>query len=283
LPAFAAQDAGLFKQLNLEAELPYFAGGQVDAALAAGQCDFVLGAGGVGPLLQGVDVVAIAVTGARPTGEVWGRPSLRSLQDLKGKAIATSGAGSLTWRLARYYLQLNNLVPDEDVAVLGTGSTEATLGAIMSGSETVAAALLTPPDTFRAQKQGLTLLFKAPPDVQMINTGVVTTRRYLNARRDVAIGVVKGITDAMVRLKDDETFFGEEIARFTAQKPDPAILRQEWQTAQALYTLPPRINREGALTSLRLYSAEAKNQDLEALATNWLDMSIVDALFPMAH
>src|SRR5205809_1000578 len=62
LPMFAAQDGGYLAEQRLDANIPYFAGGQVDAALAAGQCDFVFGAGGVGPLLQGLDVVVVAVT-----------------------------------------------------------------------------------------------------------------------------------------------------------------------------------------------------------------------------
>jgi len=44
--------------------------------------------------------------------------------------------------------------------------------------------------------------------------------------------------------------------------------------------VPPRGSREGALAALSLYAEEAANHNMEALAQRWLDMSIVDELYP---
>lgn len=278
LPVFAAQDSGLLVAEHIQAELPYFAGGQVDAALIAGQCDFVFGAGGVGPLLQGVDVVVIAATTTTSPGEVWARPPLSSLADLRGHAIGTSGAGSLSWRVARYYLQVNGLTPDQDVAVLGTGDSAATFGAVTSGR--VDAALLFPPDVFLADQRGLTPVYRAPRSMQLLNTGLVTTRRYLTAHRDVARAMVKAVTESMRRLAGDEDFYASELARFTQAQVDPALRDRYWHSAGELYTVPPRMGLEGAVTALSLYADQASAQDLPALARTWLDTSLVDELYP---
>lgn len=280
LPMFAAQDAGLLAQEHLQAEMPYFAGGQVDAALIAGQCDFVFGAGGVGPLLQGVDVVVIAATTTTSPGEVWARPPLASLADLKGHAIGTSGAGSLSWRVARYYLQANGLTPDQDVAVLGTGDSAATFGAITSGR--VDAALLFPPDVFLADQHGLKQIYRAPKSMQLLNTGLVTTQRYLSAHRDIARSMVRAITEAMRRLSGDEDFYAAELAKFTQSSLDLASRDRYWHAAGELYTIPPRIGLDGAVTALALYADPASGQDLPALARAWLDLSLVDELYPSA-
>jgi ABC-type nitrate/sulfonate/bicarbonate transport system substrate-binding protein len=278
LPMFAAQDAGLLAQEGLQAELPYFAGGQVDAALIAGQCDFVFGAGGVGPLLQGVDVVVIAPTTTTSPGEIWARPPLSSLADLKGHAIGTSGAGSLSWRVARYYLQANGLTPDQDVIVLGTGDSAATFGAVTSGR--VDAALLFPPDVFLADQKGLTPIYRAPKSMQLMNTGLVTTRHYLAAHRDIARGMVRAVTEAMRRLSDNEDFYAAELAKFTQATVDPTLRTRYWRNAAELYTVPPRMGLEGAVTALTLYADQAGPQDLQALARAWLDASLVDELYP---
>jgi hypothetical protein len=46
--------------------------------------------------------------------------------------------------------------------------------------------------------------------------------------------------------------------------------------------VPPRGSLEGAVAALSLYAEEAANQNLEALAQRWLDMSIVNELYPPA-
>src|SRR5581483_7986657 len=278
LPVFAAEDGGFLSQQNIEANIPYFAGGQVDAALAAGQCDFVFGAGGVGPLLQGLDVVVVAVTTTYSPGELWGRPPLRTISDLKGHTVGSSGPGSLSWRTARYFLQANGLTPEQDVAVLTTGDAVSTLGALTSGR--VDSALLFSPATFEAKKQGLTLLYKAPESLQLLNTALVTTQHYLAANRDVVRRMIRGITDTLVRLKTDESFYGTELNKFTESTMDPSTVHEYWQSAGELYAVPPRGSHEGAVAALGLYAEEAANENLEALAQRWLDMSIVDELYP---
>ncbi|HEY7066004.1 MAG TPA: ABC transporter substrate-binding protein [Chloroflexota bacterium] len=278
LPMFAAQDGGFLKQQGLNAEIPYFAGGQVDAALAAGQCDFVFGAGGVGPLLQGLDVVVVAVTTTYSPGQLWGRPPLQSIADLKGHTVGSSGPGSLSWRTARYFLQVNGLTPEQDVAVLTTGDAVSTLGALTSGR--VDSALLFSPATFEAKKEGLNLLYQAPESLQLLNTALVTTQHHLAANRDVVRRMIKGITDAIVRLKADETFYGTELSKFTESTMDPSTVHEYWQSAGELYAVPPRGSHEGAVAALSLYAEEAANENLDALATRWLDMSLVDELYP---
>jgi ABC-type nitrate/sulfonate/bicarbonate transport system substrate-binding protein len=280
LPMFAAQEGGFLKQQGLDANIPYFAGGQVDAALAAGQCDFVFGAGGVGPLLQGLDVVVVAVTTTFSPGELWGRPPLRTIADLKGHTVGSSGPGSLSWRTARYFLQVNDLTPEQDVAVLTTGDAVSTLGALTSGR--VDSALLFSPATFEAKKQGLTMLYKAPPTMQLLNTGLVTTQHYLAANPDVVRRMVRAITDGMARMKADEAFYGAMLGKFTESTMDPATSHEYWLTAADVYAVPPRGSLEGAVAALSLYAEEAANQNLEALAQRWLDMSIVNELYPPA-
>lgn len=278
LPMFAAQEGGFLKQQNLDANIPYFAGGQVDAALAAGQCDFVFGAGGVGPLLQGLDVVVVAVTTTYSPGELWGRPPLQTIADLKGRTVGSSGPGSLSWRTARYFLQVNGLTPEQDVAVLTTGDAVSTLGALTSGR--VDSALLFSPATFEAKKQGLTMLYKAPATMQLLNTALVTTQRYLTANRDVVRRMVRAITDSMARLKADEAFYGTALSKFTDSTMDPAAIHEFWLTAADVYAVPPRGSHEGAVAALSLYAEEAANENLEALAQRWVDMSIVNELYP---
>ncbi|MFI5267626.1 MAG: ABC transporter substrate-binding protein [Chloroflexota bacterium] len=280
LPSFAAVDSGAMAQAGLDVTLPYFAGGAVDVALAAGQCDFVYGAGGVGPLLQGVDVVMVAVTLNKSQFEVWGRPPAKTLADLKGHTMGTTGAGSLSWRVGRYYLRSNNLDPDKDVSVLNAGDNTASLAGAIAGK--IDSAVLTFPFTGEAQRQGLNLVYKPPDDLEFISQGVATTKRYETAHRDIVKSVVKAVTDSMSRLKSDSTFYTAELKKYTGLNLDDATFQQYWKSDGASYTIPPRGTHKGAVTALSLYADDAniKGQSIDQIADRWIEPSIVDELFP---
>jgi ABC-type nitrate/sulfonate/bicarbonate transport system substrate-binding protein len=280
LPGFAAIDTGLLAQAGIEATMPYFAGGAVDQALAAGQCDFVYGAGGVGALLGGVDVAVIAVTLNKSQLEVWGRPPLKTIADLKGHTVGTTGAGSLSWRLGRYYLRSNGIDPENDAKVLPTGDNAATLAGLLAGR--VDSAVLAFPLTAEAKNKGMNLVYKAPDDFEFVAQGVVTTRRYLNSHRDIAKMLVKSVTDSMMRLKTDSSFYATELKKYAGLDVDDATLKEYWTTDAQAYALPPRGTHKGAVTALSLYADDAaiKGQNLDALADRWIDTSIVDELFP---
>lgn len=277
LPGAAAEYGGYYKQHNIEANIQYFSGGLVDSALAAGQCDFIFGAGGIGPLLQGLDVVVVAATVNFSPAEIWGRDPIQTITDLKGRALGTTGPGSLTWRTGRYYLQLNGLTPEEDVTVLSLGDSASTLGALLSGR--IDAAVMFSPDTFVAKREGLHLVYKGS-NIPMLNTALVTTRRYLDANREVVVNMVKAITDTLTRLKSDQAFYATVREQFTQQTVDPAQVPEYWQAATEIYSIPPRGTHEGAVTALSFYAETAGDQNLDALARTWLDMSIVDQLYP---
>ena len=280
LPAFAAVDSGLLASANIDASMPYFAGGAVDVALAAGQCDFVFGAGGVGPLLQGVDVIVVAVTQTKSPLSIWGKSSIKDIAGLKGHSVGTTGAGSLSWRLGRYFVRSAGIDPDKDVTFQNTGDNVTTLAATVSGR--VDAAVLSFPYTAEAQKQGLAAIYEPPADFQFVAQGVATTKRYLTAHHDIVKAVVKGVADAMTRLKTDEAFYGQELKKYTGLDVDQATLNDYWKTDSATYTIPPVGTHKGAVTALSLYSDDAnmKDKNLDDIANRWLDTSILNELFP---
>jgi ABC-type nitrate/sulfonate/bicarbonate transport system substrate-binding protein len=251
----------------------------VDAAFAAGQCDFIAGAGGIGPLLQGLDVTVVAVIQATMPGQIYGRPPLRTMADLKGRTLGSTGPGSLSWRVARYYVQVNGMSPDEDVAVMALGDSASAYGALVAGR--VDSGLLFAPHAFMAPKDGLNLIYEAPPSIEFMNTGLVTSKRYLAANRDVVRGMVKGVTDAMTRLKNDEAFYAEKLKTFN-NFPDmsPEAIHEHWQGTGATYNIPPRGTLAGGVLALSLYAERPPDAQMEATAREWLDMSIVDELYP---
>ncbi|HVA25869.1 MAG TPA: ABC transporter substrate-binding protein [Chloroflexota bacterium] len=278
LPAFAAQQGGLLQAQHLDATFPYFAGAQVDAAMAAGQCNMEMAAGAVGPLLQGVDMRMVAVTLNRSPFQIWGQPKLSSIADLKGGTLADSGPGSLSWRIGRYYLQLNHLTADKDVTLTSTGADTVTIAALVAGR--VDAAVLNFPGYLQAQQRGMKLLYKPPAGLRFVSQGIATSGPYLAQHRDIMRNVVKSVVDSMTRMKSDSNFYAAELNKYTGLSLDPAAVQTYWKTDTASYNIPPRSDHQSAVAALSLYSDTSRGQNLDAIANRWLDMSIVNELYP---
>jgi ABC-type nitrate/sulfonate/bicarbonate transport system substrate-binding protein len=238
LPAFAAQDAGMFAAQHISATLPFFAGQRVDAALVANQCDFALDAGAEGPVLKGFPARVVAVTTTKIPFQIWSQPSITSISQLKGKQIGTSSAGSLSYRVGNYLLEVNHLTPGKDVVDVPIANASATLAALVAGR--VAAAVLSPPNTFQAKQQGMRLLYDAPPSAQLIMQSIVTTQSYLQAHPAVVTGVIKAVVQAMEKLRSDKAFYGQELARYTNLHLTPAQLTEYWNSDRQTYTRPRR-------------------------------------------
>jgi NitT/TauT family transport system substrate-binding protein len=89
--------------------------------------------------------------------------NIKRWSDLKGKSIGVATYGSLTDALTRYALRRNKLDPEKDVQIVQAGSTPSTYQALKSGR--LAAGILSPPFSWQAQDEGLTLLGTQERDV----------------------------------------------------------------------------------------------------------------------
>jgi NitT/TauT family transport system substrate-binding protein len=92
-----------------------------------------------------------------------GRSDVKRWSDLKGKSIGISTYGSLTDALSRYALRRNKLEPEKDVQIVQAGTTASTYQAIKSGR--LGGGILSPPFSWQAEDEGLTLLGTQKTDV----------------------------------------------------------------------------------------------------------------------
>ena len=115
------------------------------------------------------------------------RPTIKSMEDLKGKRIGIFRFGSAS------RLRVLNILPryglsERDVAFLQIGDNPARLIALLGGA--IDATLLPPPDHLEALRGNMKLLLNLRElNVPYQGTGLVTTQRLLAKRRDLAGGL----------------------------------------------------------------------------------------------
>jgi len=125
-PLWIAKDLGLFEKYGLDGNLIYIASGVTSVnALLGGSVDIIAASGSsaVGAAARGAPIVIVASLG-HIAYKLIAHPSIKTVQDLKGKIIGSSriGAGS-DFALQRLLPKLG-LIPGRDVQLIPTGISE---------------------------------------------------------------------------------------------------------------------------------------------------------------
>jgi NitT/TauT family transport system substrate-binding protein len=159
---YAALDNGLFEKYGMKVEYVSIRGSGVAlAALAADEIQFLYCAADatIPGMAAGSDAKLIASPLVGLPWVLLARKDIKRPEDLKGKSIAVTRAGDLTFRLARALMKKFNLT-DDDVKIRtvgGTGQVEP-FNAMHAGI--AEAALVTPPLDVRGRRNGFNLIYR---------------------------------------------------------------------------------------------------------------------------
>ena len=185
-----AQEAGLFRNYNLDLQLVYVTGGQpAYAAVLVGDVEVeIAGASGfVRAFVQGnSDVTFIGGVKNVLTHSILAKPEINRPENLKGKKIGIARIGSNTHYFAIQALRRFGLDSARDVALIQTGGAPETLAALVSGG--IDAGVLTAPADAQAIAVGFHYVVYGP-DLHIPYAGInFVTRRAVIAKRQQVLG-----------------------------------------------------------------------------------------------
>src|SRR2546425_8896580 len=160
LPLWVAKEAGSFARQGLDVELTLVESSKGIPALLAGDVKFahIGGSEVVSAAAGGADLVIVG-----GTVPVWPyvlivAPDIKKLEDLKGKKLAIAGIGGSYDIAARVLLPRLRLKPDDDVAIIATGSVAEATAAPAGGAGQ--AALSEPPHQLAPEPKGFPVVAK---------------------------------------------------------------------------------------------------------------------------
>ena len=216
-----AFEKGLFKKYGLDVSLAYIAGPQSStAALLTGNVDICQSTGSpvVNAVIAKQDLVMIAGIFNLFPASIMVRPEIKSVADLKGKAIGINEIGGTTDAITRYVIKQKGLDAAKDVTFVTIGDTPARIAALDAGK--VSAAVLIPPGPLTASKKGyVELINMAQLQIPYQHTGIVTTRKYIANHRDLTVRFMKAVVEAMAQMRKDPE--GTRIVMAKYNKLDP--------------------------------------------------------------
>jgi NitT/TauT family transport system substrate-binding protein len=259
-----AFEKGLFKKHGLDVNLVYISSGsKAAAALIAGDIDFcqVSGPAIVNAVVAGEDLVMIGGLFNSYVYSLMVTPDIKSAADLKGKAVAISEPGSSSDAAMRAALASLELKPDEDVAILAVGGQAERLAAMETGQ--VVGTLVSVPETIEAEEKGYqVLLDMSTLDAAYQHTGIATTRSAIKANREIALNLMKAISEAIALMKQDEKGTIEVMAEYLlldVEEDAPSLTEAYEVLIQGYLVKTPYPTLEGLQTQLK--SLEAENPE----------------------
>jgi len=201
LPFVIARDRGLFREEGLEAELIFTNAIQSVQAVIAGSVDFGTATGsGISAAVNGADVRVVFGLTDKPSFDLYGLPSINSVQQLRGKKIGVSAPGSLTEILARQIL-LAYKVPLDQVTLLPLGTSNVTYVALKAG--TIEATMLQIPQNFLAADEGFHKLAAGADVYRALQGGLTTSKATINDRPELIMKMLRATQRALRLFRGD--------------------------------------------------------------------------------
>jgi NitT/TauT family transport system substrate-binding protein len=272
---FAAETRA-FEKYGLEVKLIYIPTAlQVTRVVLTGDSQIAFSGGTpvVNAVLGGADLVFIGGVANVPAFYMMALPEIKTVADLKGKAVGVTRFGSSTDFAMRYLLLKQGLNPDRDVTVLQLGGMPELAAAL--SKRLIAAAPLSAPTHIRARSAGAQpLIDLAKAGVYFPHTAVITTRAYLRTNREIVASFFKGYSEGIQRFLQDKATAKKIIQQYTRDGADD-IIEATYQYSVDYVVRPPFANREGIVETLKLSTVPEASK---ANPDHFIDNSVVKSL-----
>ena len=240
---YTALEADLFAKYGLQVELTNISGsGPALAALTTNEIQFLYCAADatIDGLASGIDAQIVA---APLVGLVWlmiARPEIRTMADLRGKAVGVPRAGDLADRLSRLALERHGLRPNEDVDLRPTGGSQPERYAAMI-ADIVQGNVLTPPMDARARQDGLNVIYDlADLGIPSIYSSAHASNAAIRERPQMVSRFVAALAEA-VYYTEKHPEVARQALRRVLNLEDPDALDAAYQ-AYAIKHVNRRLN-----------------------------------------
>jgi NitT/TauT family transport system substrate-binding protein len=225
-PLWVGFDQRLFAKHGVDLKMAYIQGNRVMmSALTAGEIQLYQGgAEGLIRLVSGGGDGVFVATQYNFVGHyvLMTDPSVTRIEDLRGKRIALDPTSPTYGYMLKVLEQAG--MKKEDVSFVQFGTAGQPERAMAVLRKQAAATILTAPNTYAAEKQGLRK-FSVIRDlgIRQLITVTATTKKYLREKRDAVEGFLRGYIEALAYVKSQRDVTMKVIAKYTRQR-DPDVL-----------------------------------------------------------
>ena len=277
-PLWVGKEQNLFQKYGLDARLVYMRGTVItSAALIAEEIEFIqAGASTYIPYAaNGGDVVLLGcLSNIVLDYVVLAHPSIRKVEELRGKTIGISRAGDQPYYYLKEVLKRNGMGVKE-VRLAQTGQQPERMEALRRGA--VSATLLNTPMNLALEKEGFRRLvdieaLKIPAGVRCL----ITTRKILRLRPVVVENFAKGWLDSLRFIQTHKKETMAIIGKYTRNSAADQ-LEDAWQSLATKTEIPPYVSAQKLQEQIQML-AEDQPEIRKLEAAKMIDNSVLKKL-----
>jgi NitT/TauT family transport system substrate-binding protein len=228
LPPAIAQKAGFFKDEGLDVRIITVASGGpiMMALLSSGEADMVIS--GAVAILRGIasgaPAVVVGSQMGKPDYTLMGAKGLRGLDDLKGKVVGSTGAGSFSEFAVVESLRRKGMIRNQDYKLLAVGGTAVRIAALQSRK--IDAAPLSSGERVNVEGEGFPVLLeigKVLPEFPF--TVLAATKKFAASSPDKVAAMLRAL-DRAIRLIRQDKDRAVQIGKAYGLRGDPTAQRK---------------------------------------------------------
>jgi NitT/TauT family transport system substrate-binding protein len=270
LSPFVAKERGFYAKQGLEVELVQVAPRIAITALATNQVDYSMNIGStLRAAMRGLPVRAVASSTVAPFFALVTKE--KSVQDLKGKLVGVTDPGGTNYQVTKLILAHYGLAAPKDVPLLTIGEEKLILDALLSGR--IAAAAISPPWPFEAERHGFKILVKASDVAQFPFVGITASLDKIKNQREQVKKVIRAEIDAIRFIRERRSETIEMIARLFNMDKD--IAQKSYDFTASFFSRDARIQPE-AVKRLIALEKEAGNIKEDIEVSQIAELSLVE-------
>jgi ABC-type nitrate/sulfonate/bicarbonate transport system substrate-binding protein len=278
-PLWMAVESGAAKAEGLEIEMVLIEARAAVAAMIAKEIDAleISAPGIVAAALAGGDIAMIAGLLNKMIFSFHAQKEIRSAEQLRGKVVGSDRVGTASDYGSRMSLSLLGLKPETDLAsVLRIGGTNVLWPALQSGQ--VAAAPLTPPQSFKADALGYTRLVTTY-HLPYQNIGIVVRKSDVETRSEAWVRLLRATREGIKRWYADPRLARSVLTKYT-RETDPQMLDKTYDffTKQAGFHEDLTITEPGIAQILNFLGATIRPAAKNASPQQIYDLRILERI-----
>jgi len=237
-PIWVAQEGGYFTKHGVNVDLSYLAAtSAVQAMVGGGQEVGFVGNQGVDAKLEGADLIYVASGLPTFVFQMYARPEIKTLADLKGKIVAVTQPAASTDYASRIVLRKNGLEPDKDVKIMYAQDTNNVLNSLTVGN--VAAGILSAPLSIKAKASGSKMLVNITDlRIPFLFTGMLSLPKVVKEKNEALTRFLRAYIEAMAVIRRDKETTLKALSKFQKTN-DREILESVYDEYRDVFPVTP--------------------------------------------
>ena len=273
-PIWVAHEGGYFIKHGVNVELSYLAAtSAVQAMVGGGQEIGLVGNQGIDAKLEGADLIYVASGVPTFVFQMYARPEIKSIADLKGKVIAVTQPAASTDYASRIALRKNGLEPDKDVKIMYAQDMNNVVNSLNVGN--VAAGVISAPLSIKAKAAGNKMLVNITEmKIPFLFTAMLSSPKVMREKNEALTRFLRAYIEAMAVIrKDKETTF-KSLTKFLKTN-DREVLESVYEEYRDVFPTAPLMTAAEVQAVLDVAKSPKAKQ---MKPTDFFDNSIVQKI-----